>query len=562
MPPPGIPDWLYPSVVLQDIDSRSGFVWVQSVYCTSDGDLQVEIRSAEVVFPVRGGPLRVTIAGASRAMPASLLAAQYEPPMATPVYVAVPENRNPTFTRLPLTGFRRIAVDDPGSGVPDPGFEAYMGSAPDAEIHSPLDLIPENSPAAPPEGTDEGLELLSNHTLVDSVRAGVIRIASAPRVSPLGGVTVFIMQDGPGERTFLGRADLGLPSLDLNHDEVRGVRILTNRDIQRRAARSRAVDPAQYDMPAPAPNMDGSLEVLTNAELLRNLDLGLIRFVSPPRVSSLGGVALYIQAIARYRITLDRAALNLDPLYMRHGDRISVRVLPATGAENLRPSPWVAEATEALAAMAERRLVSNQTLLESAGVPQEENEENLNFYTPRTWADAPNFEAGRANAEEEGLDTSFVLDPDIASLIEPEVTLGTVMVARNNPDTRVGIVTRVDHEWSDGQDHTFVSVRLSEDGFYNDREVRMPLEGLLAQAMPAGNAFPPEARQPTVQIFEATGGALAETSRFLAETGHRLADTFLRSTDPVQVAQVVGLKLEPPKPARTSFERLLEDDDD
>lgn len=437
MPPPGIPDWLYPGAILRSRVDPESLMWVEAVSLDAHGILNASLRLVRTL-----DPLRVVSVAADAT--STEIVGRFDPVenmwATEPIWQVPPEE---PFTQLPLTGFTRIA---------DPGFEAYMGSAPDAEVHSPFDLIPEDSPDPPPAGTDAGLEVLSNHTLVDSVRAGVIRVASAPRISPLGGVTVFIMQDGSDERTFLGRADLGLPSLELRHDEVRGVRILTNRDIQ-----------------------------------------------------------------------------------------------------NLRPSPWVAEATEALAAMAERRLVSNQTLLQSADVPQEENEENLNFYTPRTWADAPNFEAERANAEEEGLDTNFFLDPDTGYRLE--VQLGTVMVARNNPDTRVGIVTRVDHEWSDGQNHTFVNVRLSEDGFYNGREVRVPLEGLLAQAIPAGNAFPPEAPQPYVQIFEVEGGVLAETDRFLAE--------HLRSNaDPVRVAKVVGLKLEPPKPARTSFERLLEDDDD
>lgn len=113
MPPPGIPDWLYPSSVLQDRDQRTGFIWIQGIYCTGEGVLQAEVRQVRVLVLDSGELARVSIERGSRTVSVNILVEQYAPVIisAATVYVDDPENepRLEPFTTRPLTGFTRPA---------------------------------------------------------------------------------------------------------------------------------------------------------------------------------------------------------------------------------------------------------------------------------------------------------------------------------------------------------------------------------------------------------------------------------------------------------------------
>lgn len=197
MPPHGVPDWLYPSSVLQDRDQRTGFIWIQGIYCTGEGVLQAEVRQARVLLLDSGELARVTIERGSRTVPVNVLVEQYAPVIisAAPVYVDDPENepRLEPFTARPLTGFTRLAEP--------PGIEG-------------------------PGNPERGPERISEQALQSNVEWGRLLVASPPRPSSLGGNITHIRNTDPQYARIIDRDDLGLPTLALAPGATMVVRVV------------------------------------------------------------------------------------------------------------------------------------------------------------------------------------------------------------------------------------------------------------------------------------------------------------------------------------------------
>lgn len=206
MPPPGIPDWLYPGVVmLHDSGGWRWTFWVQGIEIAPDGSYHVTVHEAmlsrvpeahnvtlvEVVREHRVLMLRDLL---EHSVPATLAGAGsiiYTP---TPGFVGGPlELRRRTEAWL---------------------YEAATWAAP----------IPQ------PEA-DAALDTVPLHDLIIAVRSRTVQVLSHPRPSPLGGFAVILEQDGPGDSTSIERLPVSPSPLILQHDERAAVRVLDHDEM-------------------------------------------------------------------------------------------------------------------------------------------------------------------------------------------------------------------------------------------------------------------------------------------------------------------------------------------